>query len=197
MLHLPAALRTPVPWKNGGGVTREVARDPHAGNGDAYDWRVSIAEVASEGPFSRFPKLHRWIAVIRGAGMRLEVEGRAPHLLRLFEPYEFDGDVPAAGWLPAGPVSDLNLIFRPDKVRGSLRFFDTPRRWQAASSGMLLLINVGQSSASCRTNDGALELAVLDAVQLMDGELLEWLTAASYAVIAMSPIQAPLHFRGG
>ena len=57
------------PWKNGGGVTREVLRHEEMG---FMHWRISIADVASEGPFSAFPGLKRILTVIEGKGMWLE-----------------------------------------------------------------------------------------------------------------------------
>ena len=43
------------PWKNGGGVTREIAKGAAAGPDDDWGWRISIAEVERDGPFSTFP----------------------------------------------------------------------------------------------------------------------------------------------
>lgn len=43
------------PWKNGGGVTREIAAQPPGASLDGFAWRVSVADVAQPGPFSRFP----------------------------------------------------------------------------------------------------------------------------------------------
>ena len=40
------------PWKNGGGVTREVAAFPSHARLNYFVWRVSIADVAQAGPFS-------------------------------------------------------------------------------------------------------------------------------------------------
>jgi len=39
-------------WKNGGGVTREIICQPLGAGMDDFDWRVSIAHIASDGPFS-------------------------------------------------------------------------------------------------------------------------------------------------
>ena len=52
---LRAADRVPAAWKNGGGVTREVASWPEQAGLDGFDWRISLAEVAAGGPFSVFP----------------------------------------------------------------------------------------------------------------------------------------------
>lgn len=96
------------PWKNGGGVTHEVAR---AGKSAPF-WRLSIAEVATEGPFSAFPGMMRILTVIEGAGMALDTPLGWLTALPL-QPVQFSGDLPVHGRLLAGPVRDLNLIFDP------------------------------------------------------------------------------------
>jgi len=65
MRVIPFAALAPVPWANGGGVTREIAAGRDA---DAILWRVSLAEVETEGPFSFLPGLHRILTVVGGAG---------------------------------------------------------------------------------------------------------------------------------
>ncbi len=57
------------PWKNGGGITHEIARKD---DGNGLLWRLSIAEVASDGPFSAFTGLSRILTVIDGAGLWLD-----------------------------------------------------------------------------------------------------------------------------
>lgn len=61
-----------MPWKNGGGTTVEIASAPGDADLDTFVWRVSVAEVARDGPFSAFPGVDRVIALVRGSGMRLE-----------------------------------------------------------------------------------------------------------------------------
>ena len=67
------------PWRNGGGVTRELAAWP-AGSAD-WTWRISVAEVATSGPFSRFDGVQRWFAVLGGNGVSLQMARRRapPH----------------------------------------------------------------------------------------------------------------------
>ncbi len=105
----------PVPWKNGGGVTREIAGDPPT-------WRLSLADVASEGPFSVFSGLERILTVIEGAGMELHFDQRIRYA-RLGQPLRFPGDAPVTGMLPDGPVRDLNLIYDPSRVSGSVQVY--------------------------------------------------------------------------
>ena len=58
----------PVPWRNSGGVTRELLRWPDTDN---WLWRISVAEVASDGAFSHFAGVQRWLAILSGTGVRL------------------------------------------------------------------------------------------------------------------------------
>src|SRR5689334_16463663 len=107
---LRAANRTATPWKNGGGVTREVCRDERSSRPDEFDWRVSIAEVAQPGPFSRFSGYRRLIALIEGQGMELLSASGEATTLSLRKVHAFDGEADVTGALPFGPVSDLNVI---------------------------------------------------------------------------------------
>ncbi|MEY9948084.1 HutD family protein [Kitasatospora sp. GAS1066B] len=102
--HLPAAARTVTPWRNGGGRTREVAADP----GGA--WRVSLAEVAADGPFSVFPGLARILTVVDGPGLELTVGDHAPVTVPPLRPFAFPGDLPTSARLLGGPVTALNLM---------------------------------------------------------------------------------------
>ena len=97
------------PWRNGGGVTRELLAWPDAG-----EWRVrmSVAEVAQDGPFSRFNGVQRWFAVLDGAGVRLRLEGTSHELTRHSAPFEFDGGAATDCELMAGATQDFNLMLR-------------------------------------------------------------------------------------
>lgn len=68
---LRAAGRAAAPWKNGGGVTREIAAGPEGAGMDTFAWRVSLADVGADGPFSVFPEVTRVLTVVDGAGMEL------------------------------------------------------------------------------------------------------------------------------
>ncbi|MGW2049439.1 HutD/Ves family protein [Streptomyces sp. NPDC001858] len=109
---LPAADRAAVAWKNGGGVTRELAVSP-AGAGMAdFAWRVSLAEVAADGPFSAFPEVERTLTLVEGAGMDLTLGGRRRLVDTRYAPQDFPGDVPTDCRLLDGPVVNLNVMWR-------------------------------------------------------------------------------------
>ncbi|MCK6450338.1 MAG: HutD family protein [Alphaproteobacteria bacterium] len=101
-----------MPWKNGGGATAEIAiHPPGASVASGFDWRLSIATVASDGPFSAFPRHDRVIVLLSGNGMTLVFDdGVAAHLDRAFEPLRFRGDRAAHCRLTDGACEDLNLM---------------------------------------------------------------------------------------
>ena len=100
---------TPVLWRNGGGVTRELLAWPSPGD---WAFRISVAEVERDGPFSPYPGVQRWFAVLSGGGVRLTVAGQARELRALGQPFRFDGGADTQCELLAGPTQDFNLMLR-------------------------------------------------------------------------------------
>jgi environmental stress-induced protein Ves len=116
VIHLADA--NAVPWRNGGGLTRELVAWPTQ---DTWQWRMSVAEVATSGPFSRFDGITRWFAVLQGAGVVLNVRtpsdsgaaGAVEHRLTAREqPLCFDGGAATGCQLIDGPTQDFNLMVR-------------------------------------------------------------------------------------
>jgi environmental stress-induced protein Ves len=106
----PLASVAAAPWRNGGGVTRELLAWP-GGNGD-WQVRVSVAEIAAGGPFSVYPGVARWFAVLSGEGVTLRVDGREHALSMESQPFCFDGDSATECALVAGATEDFNLMLR-------------------------------------------------------------------------------------
>ena len=79
----------PQPWRNGGGVTRELLAWPDGG-----DWRVriSVAEIEADGPFSAFPGVERWFAVLEGGGVALTIAGTEHRCRAGDAPLSFAGE---------------------------------------------------------------------------------------------------------
>jgi environmental stress-induced protein Ves len=107
----------PVPWKNGGGTTRELVTWPSA---EDWVWRVSVAEVAQSGPFSRFPGIDRWFAVLEGDGVALSINGERHSLTSSSVPFHFDGGMATACALLGGATLDFNLMTRRDVAQAHL-----------------------------------------------------------------------------
>jgi len=114
-----------VPWRNGGGVTQEIAIYPDGAGADSWQWRISMASVTTPGPFSMFPKIDRVLTVIEGAGMELSFGGAAPSTVVIGnDPISFAGDVPCASDLKNGPIRDLNIMTRRGQWRADVRHAD-------------------------------------------------------------------------
>ena len=110
------------PWKNGGGSTTEIAAAPEGASLETFDWRISMARVASDGPFSSFPGIDRTLAIVKGNGMILTIGSDAPVTLSSgTEPVSFAGDTPTSARLTNGEIIDLNIMTRRDRFGHRLR----------------------------------------------------------------------------
>jgi environmental stress-induced protein Ves len=100
-------------WKNGGGETAEIAVFPEGAGLDDFGWRVSMATVASDGPFSAFAGVDRTLSVLEGDGIALEVEGHeGVRLTTGSPPYAFAADAATSARLIGGQIVDLNVMTR-------------------------------------------------------------------------------------
>lgn len=102
----------PLPWRNAGGLTRELLRWPAASGAEGWVLRISVAEIGRDGPFSPFPGIERWFAVLEGAGVQLEVPRGAQFLAPGDSPLQFAGEAAPGCRLVGGPTLDLNLMQR-------------------------------------------------------------------------------------
>lgn len=162
---LRAADRSPTPWKNGRGVTTEIAVDPPGAGFADFAWRVSTALVAVDGPFSVFPGVDRVLGVLDGEGLVLEIEGCAPVRLGPDDPpHAFPGDAPTYGRLVGGPITDLNLMLRRGRS-GALRRHDLESPAELDAGPGLLLWQTG--SGTVATADGPVPLGPMDALLCM------------------------------
>jgi uncharacterized protein len=142
-------------WKNGGGTTDEIAIEP--GNADLSDatfiWRLSLARIERDGPFSAFPGIDRTIMLVEGAGMTLTTgAGTVISLDRRFVPQDFPGEWPVECRLADGPVRDLNLMV--NRTRGT-------RRWET--------LELGAKPARLPADGGTLVLHMLEGQGVLSG----------------------------
>ena len=109
------------PWKNGGGVTRELLRAPHPLDPERFAWRVSCATVAASGPFSVFPGIDRSLMLLDGDGVALRCGDAAEsRLTERGQVWDFSGDMATHCRLLGGPVRDFNLMVDRSLYRGKL-----------------------------------------------------------------------------
>ncbi len=113
MRILRASRHRRMPWKNGGGETTEIIAFPEGTGLDEFEWRVSMARVAMDGPFSRFAGIDRTLCVIEGGGLVLEIAGKPEVVLsQASRPFDFAGDLAVSAHLKMGPITDLNVMTR-------------------------------------------------------------------------------------
>jgi environmental stress-induced protein Ves len=99
-----------MPWANGMGITTELFAHRNE-QSDRVLWRISMATVSCDGPFSHFAGYDRILVLIEGAGLRLAHQDGTEH--RLTSAYQlavFPGDVATHATLLDGPVQDFNVI---------------------------------------------------------------------------------------
>lgn len=133
--RLLAADRVDEPWRNGGGSTRQIAA---LGGPGGWRWRISMARVESDGPFSLFPGVTRTILVMDGDEMELDIAGTRVRLGS--EPFTFDGAAVTHGALLASAVTDFNVMVR----RGE--FSATTERMPAGRSSFAVTGRTGLPS---------------------------------------------------
>ncbi|QIK80270.1 HutD family protein [Lysobacter sp. HDW10] len=108
----------PQAWKNGAGTTREIARE---GECDAWQWRISIADVVAEAPFSSFPGVDRILVLLEGEGIALTFEdGQRMDVLPPFGSARFAGEAALVGTPVSGATRDFNLMWQRSQVSASL-----------------------------------------------------------------------------
>jgi hypothetical protein len=139
-----------MPWKNGGGVTRELWKLPHPSDPARFLARVSIATVGASGPFSVFPGVDRTLMILEGAGVALTVDGTREVVLdQRLRPFEFPGEAQIQCRLLGGPVRDFNLMVDRALAHGSLEVVPlAPGQTRTLSGTGTVLLHVLEGRAS-------------------------------------------------
>lgn len=168
MQILRAANYKVMPWKNGLGSTTEIAIFPADAKLDDFDWRVSMAQVTSDGPFSSFPGIDRTLLVIDGAGIDLNVHGRVPVRIDRNTIHSFPGDQQTSATLIDGPITDLNVMSRRGIVSQHVRRINVMKRQDFIVSAQALLF-VERGTATVRSASTVDSLSAHDALLVEQG----------------------------
>lgn len=108
-------------WRNGAGWTRQVHAQAATVAGTDWDWRLSIAEIDADAPFSAFPGVDRELVLLQGNGLRLRFDdGELRELQPPHDRLRFAGERALVGELVDGPTVDFNLMWRRDAVDAQL-----------------------------------------------------------------------------
>lgn len=150
-------------WRNGGGWTTQIAVDPAVADGAAggeFRWRVSIADIEHDGPFSPFPGIERDLLLLEGHGIELDIGDAPPlRLTERFAHVHFAGEANVSCHLLAGPTRDFNVMTRRDAVRADV--FARPLVGPMAifpEAGVEWLVHVFSGHANARSDAQDLDL---------------------------------------
>jgi uncharacterized protein len=163
---------TPTPWKNGGGLTREIVRVPVESQMEDFVWRASLAELSTDGPFSTFAGVDRIIVLLSGGGVHLRsTDGTIDYRLDTpLEPFVFAGESDIGASLINGPSSDFNVMTRRGFATADIRIIRAIERLGASQAGVLFAARGGWS---IRTVGSVYSLPDNGGV-CWDGESIAW-----------------------
>ncbi|HVI57000.1 MAG TPA: HutD family protein [Luteibacter sp.] len=146
MTIVPFAELKAVPWKNGLGITREIAVAPPGAPMDSFVWRVSIADVDTASPFSRFPGIDRVIVLLEGDGFTMRLDGGGAHALTTpHAPFAFAGEATVEVRLAGGATRDFNLMVRRDAARGAVKVVQGPATLDIDADTALVYLAQGEA----------------------------------------------------
>lgn len=164
------------PWRNGGGETREIVSWPVGSV--HFDWRVSIATIAANGPFSTFAGIDRSITLLSGEGVHLSSAQGVDHPLNQRGlPFAFSGDIPLNATLIQGVTTDFNVMTRRDVCSAQVLPKRTDFAINRSSAGVLYVLQGQWRLAE------AVTLSPTEGVFWMQGEL----QADALPVLALQP----------
>jgi uncharacterized protein len=153
-----------MPWKNGKGETVEIAVFPPDASVNDFGWRISMATVTTDGPFSTFEDIDRTLSVLQGEGMTLSVDGMEPVLLGTASaPFFFPGDRKTDAVLTSGGISDLNVMTRRGRFRHHVERVTGPHDLNIAATQGVTLVVVTRAARFGELPLGPLDTVLLDA----------------------------------
>ncbi|MGF9694309.1 HutD family protein [Rhizobium sp. 0TCS1.26] len=165
MRILKAADHRRMPWKNGGGETVELGVFPAGASVDDFDWRVSMATVATDGPFSTFDGVDRTLVVLSGHGVELSVEEHPAVVLDAAAlPHGFPADAATDARLIDGPITDLNVMTRRGRFEHHVERLPLPYVGRRVEALCLLFCRVGP--VVLETEAGRFDLDTLDCAMI-------------------------------
>lgn len=148
-------------WRNGAGTTTEIAIEPAGaglGAAERFLWRLSMADVTEDGPFSSFGGYDRTLVLLSGRGVRLSFGAAAPEatLDAAMQSCEFAGEWATGCRLLDGPVRDFNVMVDRQRATARVAALVLPEGEQRAVPlrGHTALLFVAQGAVELRSGEG-------------------------------------------
>lgn len=137
---------TPEPWKNGGGVTRTLSsRRSEYGT----IWRISVADIEKDGPFSVFPGIDRVSVLMRGPGLRLIGDGVSLNFPELGSKAKYCGEAQLEARLGGSPARFLNIMTQNNRATAQV-LLQQHTCSCAANRVIAVVVLLGRVTAKCQ-----------------------------------------------
>ena len=185
-----------VPWRNGRGSTADIAWAgwPQA-SGEHAAWRLSLADIAEDAPFSDFAGFDRVILLAEGAGFVLEGGGHetvtlAPPPI----PFAFAGEWAPTCRLLDGPVRALNVITARGRARAEVavaRLGPAEARRLAGAEPALCYVLEGSVALEAAGEQRALARGETAVVTRVEARLVAGAAGTVLALAAIDPSPRP------
>jgi len=180
-----------MPWKNGGGETAEIAIAPTGARLEDFDWRISMARVDGDGPFSVFDGVDRTLTILTGAGMQLDIAGQGRRELSPeSEPFAFAADVATTATLLSGSITDLNVMTRRGRATHRVVRHVIDRELTISPCAQHTFIVCAAGSVRVASTRGAIDLAEMDTLCVDAGGPALRLDAAGRSVVLAIAVDA-------
>ena len=165
-----------MPWANGRGTSYEIVSDRNEAG--EWTWRLAMAPVNEDGPFSRIECVNRSLAVVEGAGMLLSVDRKKLQCLPM-QVVRFRGDAVTEAALTDGPIMDINLMVRRKEAEGEMAMVSDA----GLLNGVNIVVAVG-GSAQVKSGDSIIELERHDSVLECDADTMS-LVSGTVCVVSV------------
>lgn len=170
--HLSSADYKCMLWKNGAGYTIELARS-EGSSLELFDWRISMADVKTSGSFSKFEGMQRYLTVLEGQDILLNIDHQVKHLQYL-ESIKFSGDSQVSCELPNGKIRDFNLIYDAKKFHADYEWiFASAISEITSSADLIFLFNQSLESLEVKINKSIFYLEHQESLILKDQNYLK------------------------
>ena len=164
-----------MPWANGRGTSYEIASDRNEAG--EWTWRLAMAPVNEDGPFSRIECVNRSLAVVDGAGMLLSVDRKKLQCLPM-QVVRFRGDAITEATLTDGPIMDINLMVRRKEADGEMAIVSNAGLLNGAS----IVVALG-GSAQVKCGDSTYDLERHDSLLECDAETVSLVSGSVCAIL--------------
>ena len=172
------------PWRNGGGVTREIAAWPPGADMWTFDWRVSLATVAGAGPFSAFPGTDRILTVVEGSLDIALADAPRRRLVGTSPPFAFPGEAAAWAEAPEGSATDYNVMSRRGRIVAEVTRLRGLMTIDLPAGGWVVILATGAGGLSIGAKSEHLERLDTLLADAREAPLKVILTANAGAILA-------------